>query len=229
MHNMTMEFCDDGLMIKYKDSNGTVQTKLVDVEEFGRALSQQLRVDTGLLPRNTRYFSRTATTETLVLEKPYFIGDITYGESQVFTVPIPHTVYFLQFRTDSAGNRDLVNSALFVTRGPIANMDTPLSFFPYGNIYADGRICWGTVRLPRFPSLSDASGIPNLLLSSNFNGDLSRNVFTPFTDEENDIEVNRSEHLMRYLNGKDVFPYSCLRDVGSFRATLRRYTSNEQR
>ena len=46
-----------------------------------------------------------------------------------------------------------------------------LLFYPYGNVYPDGRICWGTISTDQL-KVGDPGGISRLFWGSGFNRDL---------------------------------------------------------
>ncbi len=82
-----------------------------------------------------------------------------YGE--VFTVPFPETVFFL-----STQSGRVVESKVFSKKG------SRLYHYPFGNVYSDGRICWGGTSLPSVQAISDMKKIPALFYGGDTNNDL---------------------------------------------------------
>lgn len=217
----TIELLDEGVLINYVDASGASIGKLVDPEDFGLALARQTRLDTGLLPPNTRYYSRTDSREILVFELPPVIKTLTFTPAQQFQVPLPRLVFILDIAVNSTV-KSLVNTFVFSLKLPLLEPATMLYRFPFGNVYGDGHICWGSVRIPPYKSLISFSAVSELMLSSVFNGDLDRDRYHAFTDEENNISVSTGARLMRYLNGKNDFPVDILVEENSFEELLRR-------
>lgn len=227
-----LETCEHGIIVRVRDSAGTIRSKIVDPEDVANVLAKRSKMDTGLLPRNTRYYARQEKQRhVIVLEVPEHIRRIDYaGVAGHFDVPIPYTCFFIVFNADQSGGGGLTYSitgtCLYVTQGPILDNDTVLYTFPYGNVFHGGSVCWGSVPPPVITSLTDLAVVPELILGSRFNSDLSAGTFTAFDDPDvPGIRVDRSEHLLRYLNGKTSFKYDILLRAGTFGEILRRSNS----
>lgn len=82
-----------------------------------------------------------------------------YGE--IFTVPFPETVFFL-----STQSGRIVESKVFAKKGNL------LYHYPFGNVYSDGRICWGGTSLPSVQAIADLKKIPALFYGGDTNNDL---------------------------------------------------------
>lgn len=207
-----MELLDEGVKVSYNDSSGATITKIVDPDDLAIALAKQSRMDTGLLPRNTRYYVKSEQYEIIVLEVPAHLRDIYFTGGNRYRVTMPPTVHILNIRNNNSTgtSKSLVSSSLFVTKVPIVDHSTQLFKFPFGNVYASGNVCWGSIKKPTYGNLAMFSAIPELLFSSTFNGDLGGNTFTPFEDEQNGITISGASGLITYLNGKPDFPYDIL-------------------
>ncbi len=219
-----METCEHGIIVRFRDGNGAIQSKIVDPEDVADALAKRSKMDTGLLPRNTRYYARLANYQLLVLELPEHICRIEYaGLSTPFDVPVPYLCFFIRFFLDSTTSTyRVLNTNLYAAYGPVLDNDTSLYKFPYGNVYPNGNVCWGSVPPIETASIAELSAVPNAILSSKFNGDLSAGNFIDFADPENNgIHISLSEHLLRYLHGKTSFKYDVLLYYASFGAVLK--------
>lgn len=220
--SLTMELLDDAIKVTYEDESGAINSKLVDPGDLSAALAQQTRVETGLLPRNTRMYTRSEGSETVAIEFPAHIRTVFF-QGQPFKIPIPDTLHILHIVSrDNFTTRELSGSSLFALKVPLVSMDTPVFRFPFGNVYYGGDVCWGSVRRPVYRNLYLFSAVPELFFSSNFNGDLDTGNFVPFDDTDNNLPVVRGSHLMRYLNGKEEFPVDVLIPSGSLKDVLRR-------
>ncbi len=220
--SITMELLDDGILVTKVGEDGTVIKKVVEPDDLAKAFAKQSRSETGLLPRNTRYHARVDQHELLVLEVPPHIRDM-YFLKEKFTVPLPATVFFLLLQMVNGGKYIVRRSKCYTAKAPVLSEDAELFVFPFGNVFRDDNsICWGDIELPKYSSLASLGGIPDLMLSSPFNGDLDTNIFKSFLDEKNDnMKIFRGIQLMRYLDGQVYFKYDVLKPACTFREALK--------
>lgn len=205
-----LELKDYGIIVKQTDPSGIVRSKIVDAHDVARALADKVRIDTGILPRNTRFFSRTTRGFDVFVELPEHTRRIEYSHiTEEFIVPMPYTCFIMRCTEDDNEIR-ISEVFLFVLHGPILSTSTMLYRFPFGNVFSGGSVCMGSVPYPTVEATADLSVIPELILSSKFNGDLSIGNFTTFVDPDSNLDIFRSEHLAQYLKGKKAFPYDIL-------------------
>lgn len=223
--NMILEINDYGIVVKTQE-NGVINSKIVDPEDIARALANQVKIDTGILPRNTRYYAKKDNGGVIVLEMPEHTRRIEHsrvGESYI--VPMPYTCFVIFYHTNNDRYSDtyyVYQTFLFATMGPILDSSTVLYRFPFGNVGSNGLVCWGTVQMPTVSSLSELSIVPELLLGSKFNGDLGAGSFMEFEHPDNpNVRIFQIAHLMRYLDGKDSFPYEILVRNGILKDVLK--------
>lgn len=214
--SLQFEIKDYGIIVKKTDATGIVQSKIVDPEDVARALANKVKMDTGILPRNTRLFSRHSGGCMLVIELPEHIRRIEHSLlNTAFDIPMPYTCFIINC-SESENEITTFNVKLFALHGPIVDSNTIVYRFPFGNVYHPGNVCMGSVSYPIVNRLAELSIIPEIILSSKFNGDLSSDAFTAFDDPSNkDIRIFRCEHLLNYLNGSKSFPYQILIPSGN--------------
>lgn len=91
-----------------------------------------------------------------------------YGDS--FIIPYPDMVFFLEVN-DRQLHKSLVVALDIGKSGEITN-DALVCKYPFGNVYGNFGICWGSNILPEVPTLKDTTIIVERFLSSETNMDL---------------------------------------------------------
>lgn len=223
-----LETCEHGIIVRFRDGAGSIQSKIVDPKDVADALASRSKLDTGLLPRNTRYYARLSNHELIVLELPEHICRIDFsGAETPFDIPMPHLVFFIKFVSDVASAQyKVVHTSLFAAYGPVLDSSTMLYRFPFGNVFPGGQVCWGSLSPIIVPSLAELAIVPAAILNSKFNSDLSLGNFNPFPDPEvPGGQISRSEHLLRYLHGKPEFNYGILMQRATFGSILKDFTA----
>lgn len=220
---ITLEFCEYGVLVTDTQSNGVVVQKIVDPKEFVAGLSKFNNLSTGLIPPNTKYYMCAEGEEVLYLEYPPSIREVTFTNGDklnTYVVPVPGLLLILRTARGEDGHYGVYKSKLFAIKRPILSMDDPLFRFPFGNVGADGNICWGRAALPRVQSLLGYNGAIDMFFNSIFNGDLGDNCFLDFTvtnDTGKEDRIFAPEQLLRFLDGKRFFDYDILVSSGTFK------------
>lgn len=228
MSGLTMEFIADGIKVSYDGTNGSTVQKIIDPESLVDALSKQVKFETGLLPKGTKYFKHMENRDIIVIEYPAHLRQIQFGHDHtLFTLPIPTTVHF--FTLYLQGNHyQFGGSKCFCLVQPLISPATDLYTFPYGNVgNSGGDVCWGSIRLPDIKELPGVLAYVDTFFSSVFNGDLGDNTFHPFhytAEDGTNVNVNHAARLMAYLNGKTEFPMDKLIHTSDFKTTISRYS-----
>ena len=86
--------------------------------------------------------------------------------------------------------------------------ESKLYHYPYGNVYRDGRICWGSNSLPQISSLADFERVINLFFGAKTNNDL----YEPpkVKHEEHEYAPSQLE-LISLMEREDEFPEKFLK------------------
>lgn len=226
MSGVVMEFIADGIKVSYDGANGSTIQKIIDPESLVDALSKQVKFETGLLPKGTKYFKHMENRDLIAIEYPAHIRQIQFRGGQSFTLPIPTTVHFISLIMQ--GNHySFGGSKCFCLVQPLISPATDLYTFPYGNVgNSGGDVCWGSIRLPDIKELPGVLAYVDTFFSSVFNGDLGDHTFHPFhyTAENGvEVDVNHAARLMAYLNGKTEFPVDKLIRASDFKSVISRY------
>lgn len=124
------------------------------------------------------------------IEVPAGIRNITYY-GDVFFVPFPALLFRLTVREGKV-----------VASKVVAELNGSCYCYPFGNVYTDGRICWGSTVLPPITCLQDVNQIIQLFFGSETNNDLysaGRNV-------ANKKQYVNQRGLFEFLEKKRKFP-----------------------
>ena len=104
------------------------------------------------------------------------------------------------------GDLDPIDTRLFATRGPLLRESDQLYRFPFGNIYSDGRVCWGRVEYKTgIKSLAQAASLLETFLFHTMNTDL-------YTGRGDGLET-----YLKSLQDAGEFPYEDLTPDLTFR------------
>lgn len=133
-----------------------------------------------------------------ILKVPAGIRSLQY-HSEPFMVPFPETVFLL---TSVSGR--LVFSQVF------ASENGNVYHYPFGNVYPDGKICWGRNSLPEIRSLLDMQKIPILFYGSDTNDDL----YTAGRSVIKRSEFAHQRGLIKNLEKETEFPSQWLVPIG---------------
>jgi hypothetical protein len=118
------------------------------------------------------------------------------------TVPFPEILFVVCVR-----EKRIAESRLFACIPPIGRPHDRLYRFPFGNVYEDGRICWGNMTLPQIDEPIVLDSVVGRFFSSVFSGHLvnGTSMFNPPQD------VVNLRTLLEHLAGQEHFPDRILR------------------
>jgi hypothetical protein len=60
-----------------------------------------------------------------------------------YTIPHPYSLMAIKLKELGTGKFKVVASRMYAMSAPLFSDTAQLYRFPYGNVYSDGRICWG--------------------------------------------------------------------------------------
>lgn len=213
---MLIDINADFIKVSTETQSGKKINKFVDKETLLNLLADQQGMSTPLLPLGVRRFSITDTGCTLVYETPVVYRNFTYVNrdgKEVFKDKIwwPRMIFVLEFMKVPEGWRFVTNTKVAALNNPLISLDQPLFFPPFGNIYTDHKICWGSTfsmnaDILDIPDLSLATRFIEMYYNSRFNSDLG----IRFNKIAAIKPHNRAEDVYRYLNKNDTFNNSLL-------------------
>jgi len=141
-----------------------VQYKNVHLKDIVEELVKANKIGTGLLPHNTLFFQGTGVKYSVGIKAPGRIKRFIYRDKS-YNIPLPDCLFII-----NVDNTYIQNSYLYSTIS--FNSSSRLYHFPFGNVYDDGRICWGYNQLPRITDKQQLDGVVITFFDSPYNGDL---------------------------------------------------------
>jgi hypothetical protein len=196
--------------VSYVDTDGISKQKLVMVSDVVSSLMSSFKFSTGLLPNNTRFFSGTKTSYTIGIETPPRIRRFLKSSSSTgklpgeLKIPFPTCLFVFEVK----GGR-ITDTKVFALRGLAQREVDTVCRFPFGNTYNDGRVCWGSNKLPAIPNPLALVSIVATFFDAPFNGDLfdSSTIQRPADHKHKLMDFWA---MLVYLNKKEVFPQEML-------------------
>lgn len=199
--------------ISMTEPNGVAKQKTVSVDDIVSNLASSYRFSSGLVPKGTRFFCGTPTDYLIGIESEARVRRLEArgNENRDMMIPFPMCLFVFSVRA-----RRIRQTWVLTLKRPLETENDLAYNFPFGNTYSDGHVCWGEARLPEIHQPMELVGIINMFLDSGFNGDLVEdyNYIPPTNYEEGEHRVECFWSLLRYLEGKDVYPEEMLRENG---------------
>ena len=184
----------------------TVSVKAISVSDLVMELSRDLEITTGVLPGGTKFYSGTKKAYRIGIQIParirtakFNLGDL--GEVW-FTVPFPETLFVFGIRDGR-----IVDSALYSCVPPIGRPQDWLYFFPFGNVYVSGNICWGSVAMADIKEPVALDTMVARFFGSVFSGHLV-NGTSMFRPPDGVVNLRT---LLEHLSGQESFPDGILK------------------
>lgn len=159
------------------NQNGIRKSKLVSLSDLLDELSAYRTTNYGMLPRSTRFIESAGNHIVLGLEFGPQKRNLSFrGEEGPETVEgcnVPGGMMFVKLRRDAGGSLTMVNSSIYAFKGNrISFPNDRLYGLPFPNVYDNGRICWGAVRVGEITALLAVEGFISSFFTNNFNSDL---------------------------------------------------------
>lgn len=150
----------------------------------------------------------------------YVTGAIAKGNTFWCTLALPaqkrniiyygemHTIAFpaMLFHFKVQGGK-LNESKCFALKEDTLTEKTKLYAYPFGNVYEDGKICWGTCSIPKCEKMADVERYLELFFSAGTNDDLYRGIVAK--------EYMNQRALLEFLKGEEQFPVEKLLPAGA--------------
>ena len=127
----------DELLFQWNDETNNLQSKLI-AHQDARIAFARLEEDTGWLPDGVVRCGRNARGAWAVYVAPPQVMNISTDQHEALTIPIPMSLFV------GWGQRYY----LFALRGKAFDAHEPVYRAPYPNVYDNGRVCWGSHKVP---------------------------------------------------------------------------------
>lgn len=203
--------------------NDSTSYKTTNLENIQRAFSTSRPLETPWLPGHwgTQKYLQRGDRHLFVLTEPARQGvNVSFerGDSNKnYTIPVPSTLWIVVADGDPNDRLQLRQSYVYALGGnPILSEEDHVYKFPFGNVYGDNRICWGTHHVELGGSKSVMS-IPTRFWGASFNNDLDSESSHRFED------IERTHHLFDHLQDQyEEFPHNKLRRYMTINDALQR-------
>lgn len=151
-----MSIGTNGIKAEFKNTKGSKVYKNISLASMTKVLNEDAEFDSGFLPlfgknyMGARRFVKNPDKEILFIEACPALRTVKYGREErdhkVFqNVAFPGLLLAALCTVERSGKLVFSTGAsrLYATAGPILRETDGLYSFPFGNVYTDGRICWG--------------------------------------------------------------------------------------
>lgn len=181
------------------DEKGIETRKVLHMSEFLGILedcatgSEMLHI--GELPEGfyDGAISQEETTFRLAVLVPAGVRPLNYF-GDMYMVPFPALMF-----TFVVTGGSITRSKVFALDTDVPNDKSVVYHYPYGNVYGEGKICWGTNHLERISKKKDINSVVALFFGSETNNDLFRTGKYP-----------TQRMLLEEMKTAKTFPRECL-------------------
>lgn len=190
--------------VEITGDNGEVQRKVITFSDFVSGLTESNvqgddYITIGALPQGYVNGKRSTTCDTTfkcLIRVPKGKKVFMYYDS-TYVIPFPQLVFEIEVTCGA-----VTKSNCFALR----DGEDLLSHYPFGNVFSEGRICWGSTQLPKINKMCELDQIVALFFGSVTNDDLYQAGATVAKTEETITQRG----LITSLLNKDEFPQELL-------------------
>ena len=193
-----------------EDDDNIAVLKHISYQDFVELLTESYKHDgavnrIGTLPIGfiDGGYEKITSTYEAIMHLPAQERPMKYFD-KVYIVPFPDLVFYLK-----AQKGNVTTSKVFALESGDTTENAKLYRYPYGNVYDDGRICWGSNRntIPRVHCLKDFEKVVTLFFGAETNNDLFQ---SPKYEKDGVlVDVSQTE-LIQLVEGKEKFPVEFL-------------------
>ena len=197
--------------------NGKTTIKHTTADSLTAAIAQNIDFNTGILPKGTRYYSGSPSDYNILIETAPMLKVINLYSSAKRdkdssysghndSVPFPHLLF--HFRV---AQYKVVNSHIFALKKSLKNLGDQLYIFPYGNVYTNGNVCWGSaLKSKKINNPMNVVDVIARFLDSQYNADLFDSHVINVKKLE-DFGNNLSFwKFVEYMKKRKIFPVEAL-------------------
>lgn len=143
VHARLLFLKSDELLFQWNDETNNLQSKLI-AHQDARIAFAKMEADTGWLPNGVVRAGRNPRGAWVVYVAAPQIVTISTDQNEALTIPIPMSLLV------GWGHRYY----LFALKGKMFDVNSPVYCAPYPNVYDNGRICWGSHKVPTVTPLN---------------------------------------------------------------------------
>jgi hypothetical protein len=193
------------------NNEGIKKIKNVSFSDLIKELNSHVSgFNSGILPRGVKFIKEAKEYTYVAIETLPNVKTFNYyNGSKNNTVNMPFPPLLFIFKVN--GNK-IIDVRVFALSNTLLSFNDTLYSFPFGNIYNDGRVCWGSAKIDfSFKSYLHLLSIMATFLGSSFNGDL----FIKGAEDIGGHKIDSFLSLVGALKDKPEFPISYLVNSGN--------------
>lgn len=187
------------LTVEVQKPGGTVAYKEISPTELYFAINNSYTsrdlLSSGFLPENCLHVSMNSMERHFILWNPELRADIIYTDMKYPDFPLPRLIFGVRMLEDGK----VAECSIGVVADEKPSPETPMFYYPFSNVYSDGRVCSGNNILPRYKKLAALRHFPRYLLELPDNDDM-------YDPTKNKLGLGHRE-LLEHLKDKDPAYY----------------------
>jgi len=230
---LTLKLTDLGIIVEDKEKD---RQKNISYQSLFNALSEGVSLDTGILPIigdsyiAVKQYVVSKDKHIIFIESSPRQRKVVYnrtGEEKdhlEFKIPFPGLLMCVVLNCAENGifklNKD--SCRLYALKTPVYNDQTFVYKYPYTNVYADARICWGSSLeslTDNLVSISQVAGFMEVFLSAQNNEDLYTSSSAPYAGEN-------AKEMFTKMNETQDYPYETLKKHLTYKEIVSLLTNN---
>lgn len=202
------------VQLQIKKDMGEIQRKNISFRRFIDIINDSVvnidnMIQIGPLPNG--YYSGEISPEreysfNCVLIVPEGLRPFYYMD-EIFMIPFPVLVFYFMV----LDGRMTFSKCYAMKKGSVTE-DSILYHYPFGNVYDDGKICWGKNKLPEIKRMKELETLVSLFFGSPTNNDLYNPSSILKCSEE---YVLTQRGLLEHIKGLEMFPENILHCTGN--------------
>ena len=158
MKEINLKITVDGISIKSVNKEGVTEYKRCEKEELLRLIEtslsreEEIYNNTGILHKNIIEISTAINPGNGSVTRDYFLyvskGPLPFNYFNKIYIFEEFPALLFRFKVDNSNKIQSASVFVIKEERDSFNNDTLLYKYPFGNVWADGRICWGGNNLP---------------------------------------------------------------------------------
>lgn len=182
------------IVVEEQKRGGVISHREIDPMEFYYIVNSSYQCNehrgSGILPEGCLWVSLAENEKWYVFRNVELRADMTYNGTEYLNFPLPRLVFGVRV----LNNGKVVDCSIGVVADEMLTEDTPMYYYPFSNLYENGRVCTGNNVLPRYRKTSLLKNFPRYLLELPDNDDM-------FHSNHNALRLGHRE-LMEHLKDK---------------------------
>lgn len=185
---------NNSFIVEEHKKNGVIAYKEISPIELYYAINGSYIasefLSSGVLPEHCIHLSMSNSEKRFILWYPELRTEMTYKDEVYASFPIPRLVFGVRMLQSGK----VAECSIGVVADEAPTTETVMYYYPFSNVYDDGRVCTGNNVLPSYKKQTALKNFPSYLLGIPDNDDM-------FRTEHNKLHLGHKE-LMEHLKDK---------------------------